>query len=635
MMQTPKTKLLLAGGPSPRAGHGLVTLALSLSLGACSGSVSDMTDDDRGGDGPGGGGGSMMSPRPGQPPNPAPNMPGPTMPNNMGPAPVPPPPAGCKKPSEPGATPLLKLSTVQYQNTVRDLLAASGLSALTPSLKDLLGSVPDDTNPTFSGLDNRISPNHVASYFNVATAIGDAVAAQPERLMALAGACAAEKTMSAKCMDDFLASFGRRALRRPLTTEEQTSYRQLNEAGKAPGEVIRNTIVVLLTSPRFVNHLEIEGTPVGGREDLLALSPYEIASRLSYTFWNTMPDEDLFKAAADGSIATEAGFGKQLQRVFNDARTRDTLWVFWSEWLKLESGFFGFDTTRAAFRNLVAGEGINERGKNHFGDMLQEIRDLTEWVAFTKKGTVRDLVTTNASVTKSADLARIYKTTPWNGMGEPPTIADGSREGLFTRAALMAVGEEQTSPFHRGAIVRKRFLCDPLAAPDPASLPENALEPPPASTTETTRQRFAKKTDGQPLCSGCHDLFNDIGYVLEAYDPIGRFRTMEKVFDKDGKIVGELPIDTTAVARIDFADMTPVKGPAEMVKRIADSKKVDRCFSENFFQFALRREVDDASVDACVVDDLSAELTKGLGMADAYMRLALQAGFRTRKVGAR
>ena len=79
---------------------------------------------------------------------------------------------------------------------------------------------------------------------------------------------------------------------------------------------------MLLMSPRFVNHLELDGTPIAGRADDLALDPYEIASRLSYTFWQTLPDDALLAAAADGSLATDAGFAAQLDRVFADPRTQ-------------------------------------------------------------------------------------------------------------------------------------------------------------------------------------------------------------------------------------------------------------------------------------------------------------------------
>ena len=134
-------------------------------------------------------------------------------------------------------------------------------------------------------------------------------------------------------------------------------------------EAIRNVVVMLLMSPRFANHLELAGTPISGRADYLALDPYEIASRLSYTFWQTLPDDALLAAAADGSLATDAGFNTQLDRVFADPRTRDTIWQFWNEWMRFES-FTGFSTDRPAFKALAAGENVGVAGHDHWGDMV-------------------------------------------------------------------------------------------------------------------------------------------------------------------------------------------------------------------------------------------------------------------------
>ena len=91
-----------------------------------------------------------------------------------------------------------------------------------------------------------------------------------------------------------------------------------------------------------------------------------------------MPDDALLAAAADGSLATEAGFAAQLERVFADPRTRDTLWQFWNEWLRLES-FTGFatDAPRAS-RRWPRASTLGEAGHDHYGDMVQEMRDLTE-----------------------------------------------------------------------------------------------------------------------------------------------------------------------------------------------------------------------------------------------------------------
>jgi len=323
-------------------------------------------------------------------------------------------------------------------------------------------------------------------------------------------------------------------------------------------EAIRNVVVMLLMSPRFVNHLELAGSPIAGQADLLALDPYEIASRLSYTFWQTLPDDALLAAAADGSLATDAGFSTQLDRVFADPRTHDTVWQFWNEWMKFDS-FTGFSSDRPAFMTFAAGENVGVAGHDHWGYMVTEIHDLTDIYTWTQSGSLDDLLTSDQSVTKSADLAHLYGVSAWSGSGSYPRFTDGSRSGILQRAALLADNLETTNPFHRGALIRRSILCDNLPRPDPNSLPAGSLDPPPQNTAMTTRQRYEAKVAGNGLCAGCHNSFSNLGYVMEAYDALGRFRTMEKVYDEQtGALLATLPLDTTGVPQVVVGDMRSV-----------------------------------------------------------------------------
>lgn len=536
----------------------------------------------------------------------------------------------CQATADPGPTPLFRLSTLQYRNTVRDLLAASGVGMVADELKEPLGAIPDDSTVSFRGLDNRITADHVAGTFRVATAAADAITSRPERLSAFAGPCALTAPLAPKCLDDFLAGFGRRASRRPLGAEELASYRALNDGQRAPAEVFRAVTVLLMTSPRFLNHLELDGTPLGGREDLLALSAFEIASRLSYTFWQSMPDEALLAAAAatgPDALTSDAGFARQLDRVFADPRTRQTIWQFWSEWLRLEA-FTGFASARPAWKALAAGETLPPEA---YADMVQELRDLTELFTWQRKSALGDLLASDLSVTRSPGLAHLYRVAPWTGSGEYPRLAD--RAGLLQRAALLVGSLETTNPFHRGSLVRRALLCDPLPRPDPNSLPPGSLDPPPPSAVETTRQRYARKTENA-LCHACHAQFNDIGFVLEAFDALGRSRTTEKVFDeKNGMLQAELPIDAVATARVDLDDERPVSGPAELNRRIAESKKVEACLASNYFRYVLRRDEGAQSSDGCVVDELAAALADpAAGLDGVWKRIAQTPAFRRRKV---
>ncbi len=541
----------------------------------------------------------------------------------------------CDQGAAPGVSPLMKLSTREYRNTVKDLLTSVGASAALPAIDGLLQSIPDDSLADgFRGRDNRTALEHVQGYFNVGRAVGDAVAKDPALLTAVAGACASEATLSATCVNGFLDRFVRLAYRRPLGTAERAEYAALNDGVRSPAQAIRAMLLVALSSPRFVHQVEIDGTPLAASADVLQLTAYEIASRLSYGFWQTMPDSELLAAAEDGSLATDAGFSKQLDRVFADPRTQETSWSFWNEWFRFEK-FTGFETTRPALQALAAGESLGVAGHDHYRDMVQEVRDLTQLFTFQKTGTVADLLTTDVSVTKSADLAHLYGVPAWSGSGDYPKLPAGTRAGLLQRAAVLVSNLEQTNPFHRGALLRRSVLCDPLPQPDPNSLPPGSLDPPPPSAAQTTRQRFQAKVEGKALCQACHGGFSDMGYVLESFDALGRYRTVEQVYDeKTGMKVADLPIDTSAIPKISADDATPVANAAELNQRLVASQKVEACMARRYFEFAARRAVSDATLDTCVVQDLAACLKDpAVGLAGSFRRLAQYSSFFQRKVG--
>jgi hypothetical protein len=626
-------------------------LALSLAFGACEADGPAQGPDDEPGGGGAGAGGSR-TPRAGSTGTGGTAMAGGaggTVGGGTGGMGVtvkpPPPPAACSNAKwAPPERPLTRLTGTQYKNTIADLLKMTGVPEVAKEIETALNGIQIDRWDRLEGLKLPFNESNVNGFVAVAKGIADGIAASPARLGAAAGKCAEGATLDAKCLDDFIQSFGRRALRRPLAKADVDFYKGLVDPKAPPADAFRSVVFVMLTSSRFLNHLEIDGTV--GADGVLPLTTFELANRLSYTFWQSMPDEALFQAAADGSLATDEGYKRQVDRLFAHDRTKETLATFWADWLSLDK-LMGYEVRDPVFAEIIKDSPVNATNAAGFLQaVLGEVRELTEFFTYTKKGTMADLFLTDLSVTKSKELAAIYGTQPWNGMGEPPRVG-GNRVGLLTRTALVGGVDEVTNPFHRGAIVRRRLLCDPLHQPEEGDLPPGSLVPPPPDAAKTTRQRFASKLENEgkpiPQCAGCHALFSDIGYILEAYDTLGRYRTMEKVavLDRDGKpvLVGgkpqikELPIDVKGVPRVTFDDDAEVNGPLELVKKMVDSKKLDRCFAQTFFEFVTQRLVEEA--DECTVQDAAGELGKNGGsMADVYKRIVLQAGFRARKVGA-
>jgi hypothetical protein len=269
--------------------------------------------------------------------------------------------------------------------------------------------------------------------------------------------------------------------------------------------------------------------------------------------------------------------------------------------------------------------------------MVQEVRDLTDLYTWQGEGTLLDLMTSNVSVTRSDDLARLYGVKAWSGSGAFPTLPDGTRQGVLLRSALLVSSLETTNPFHRGSLIRRAILCETLEPPDPTTLPAGSLDPPPPSEELTTRDRFDAKVAGNALCRGCHAGFSGIGYALEAYDSLGRFRSEELVFDEEsGDLLATLPIDTLVKSmRIGDETAADMDGPLALNQRIIESGKLEACLSANYFRYALRREPSANSSDACAYESMRAGLVApGVGLAQVFKSIAVEPAFRKRKVGA-
>jgi hypothetical protein len=532
-------------------------------------------------------------------------------------------------PSAPGTSGLHRLSQTEYRNTVKDFTNRIGLPAVFESLQPALNSIPPDST-NVGPTDERVSGQHFSAYVSVARGIAEAAQANPQALVPLVGDCLQSAKLSPACAETTLSKVGPLAFRRPLTDAEIAGFAALVVDSQSTAENIRSLIVAVLLSPPFLLQLEINGAEKPGTPSVLQLDAFESASRLSYAFWKTAPDNTLFEAAASGALDTEAGYAAQVDRLLADPRAKEGYWSFWNSWLKFDS-FTGFDTQRPGMKALAAGESLGEPGHEHYRDMVQEVRTLVERATFDKKQTFRDLLLTDESVTASSDLAKLYGVAPFTGVGAPPKFPPNTRAGLLHRAALLVSNLEQTNPFHRGATIRKSILCDDVASPDPNSLPPGSLDAPPVQADRSTRERFAAKVDNNPRCSGCHSQFSDIGYVMESFDALGRFRTAEKVFDEQtGMLLSEKSIDASATFRLDSQDTLSVSNAFELNQRLANSSKPAFCASKRLLRFALKRDLTTTG-DRCVADSVAAALNDpNQGLFGAIRAVALDPTFRQR-----
>ena len=230
----------------------------------------------------------------------------------------------------------------QYRNTVTDLAAwAAGSASMGQTIateiasplnalpEDRREAVPQDLHGSYRRLDQSLQQIHVEATYDVAVALGAALTTTA-RLGTVVGSCATDTNTSndASCLDAFIKRFGARALRRPLATDEVDFYKTAYGTSATPSAAAYADLIGLfLTAPEFMYFVEHGDAAVSGQTGVYTVSPYELASRLSYQLWQTAPDDQLLAAAADGSLLTDRGLRRAGRRACSPTRARARRWT--------------------------------------------------------------------------------------------------------------------------------------------------------------------------------------------------------------------------------------------------------------------------------------------------------------------
>lgn len=477
----------------------------------------------------------------------------------------------CAGAPSPGPAPIRRLNRFEYDNTIRDLIGdASGPATGFPEEVGL-GFSNDAASQGFSQL--LIEAYASAARKAASFAIGDAA-----RLRALLG-CDPASAGEEPCARRFIDSFGARAFRRPLSADESGDLLAVFRAVRPGGgfnDAIAAVIETALQSPQFLYRVELgvaTATPGVAR-----LDPYEIASRLSYLFWGTMPDAELFAAAADGRLAGERGIAAQATRLLADPRARAVARYF-------HDALFGLPGIDGVEKNAAKFPGYTPDLRPLMREEAQRFLDHVVWDG---AGDLGSLLTAPYSFV-NRQLALYYGAR--GGVGRLPAGASferveldpGKRAGILTHPGVIAklTPGSESDPTVRGVFVRKQLLCSPPPPPPPGL---NVMPPVPDPNL-TTREQFAAHSQ-DPACAGCHRLIDPIGYGLEGYDAVGLHRTTEN--GKPVDVRGEL-VDTDVDG--------PFVGAVELAAKLARSRQVEACVASHWFTFAYARSA--TAADAC------------------------------------
>lgn len=490
----------------------------------------------------------------------------------------------------PGSAPLRRLSNAEYRNTVSDLFAAiPDFSAVVAAATREFPAEPESLGFRNSAQFLTVQSLSAGKYLDAAESIAEA-AARAESVVGCTPQAGDEMT----CAQRFIRDFGQRAYRRPLTNEEVTRYAtQFQTAldGYDFTTGVEWTLFSMLQSPAFLYRVE-RGRPNAG--GVTTPTPYETATRLSYLFWQSLPDASLLEAASSGRLDTPAGIEQEARRMLLDARS-ERLFQYFAEWLDLDR-LEDFSRDPEVFPDLP---------ENLAGLYRDESKRFVLSLLNRPDGGFGELLTAPYTYANQ-ELADFYGLEGASG-GEFVRIADPRRSGILTQAMLVAQDKPyRTSIVLRGLKVRTGLLCQNVPAPpNDVELNLDAIAPGLSQRDRLEQHR------ADPSCAGCHALLDPIGVVFESFDAVGRYRTR----DEDGQpIVTNSEIYETRDANGVVADVR------ELGALFAASSEVRDCYVTQSFRFFFGREVEAA--DACSIAALRARfLEKNFSLSELLVAL--------------
>jgi len=484
---------------------------------------------------------------------------------------------------------------------VRDLLG----TAQTPGASTFLSDVPE------IGFDNNgdlqtLSPVQVTLYQSASQAL----AAEAMTGTARAKLVTCDLTTGMTCAQTLVQNFGLRAFRRPLTTAEVTNFTTLMTTAAAAGatsdEQFRTVVEAMLLSPNFLFRPEIDADPTSLTPH--ALSPYETASRLSYTIYRSMPDQALFDAAAAGKLAQPADIQAQVTRMLADPKSAFAA-TFASAWLGTQNiPNLMFDATMFPSYSAALGTSMTGEVSNFFNDFLSKNEPVTQLLTANFSFIDKNLATLYGVPAAGATLTRTTLTTPQRG-------------GLLTMAGVLAVTSypNRTSLVKRGAYVLSQMLC---AAPPPP--PANVPPFPSGPIVGTTQKQILAAHRTLSACATCHDSIDNVGIAMENYDAIGTYRTTENGFpvDASGMLTG-------AIAEPGGAVGPSFTGAIQLSTAIAADPRFTSCVAQNVLSYSLGRTLS-AADQPYLATITQAPQTGSLGVRDVLMNVVASDTFRMR-----
>lgn len=512
-------------------------------------------------------------------------------------------------PNAAGARPLRLMTAREYLNTVKDLLGDASLTT------DGLPSEAEDpaSQSPFHMTDN-VATLDATLYRDAAEALAKSAVTKMNTLLPCAAT--ATTTNDGGCFNTFLTTLGMKMYRRPLVAADTTRLTDMYNTAKAaaPAGLALNfsgaigfVIETVLQSPEFLYHWEVDPGAAIKEGAVVKLGNYEMANRLSYFLWGTMPDQALFDAAAAGKLSDAAGVEAQARLMIKDAKAGAMFGNFFVDWLDL-------DTLSSKPKDPTIYAMYNDPLTTA---MSNEVQSFVGAIMVGGSGRFDELMTGTNSFVNQA-LAAVYKINGVTGTAMKPVMMDPmQRSGLLTTAGFMSLtgSTDGSNPPRRGKAILYKLLCRALPPP-PAVIPQVKDITPGL----TTRQRFEEHSTN-PCATACHAILDPLGFAFENYDGIGQYRTTDN----------NLPVNAATTLTLD-GQTIPVQDARGLAAALANSDEAQTCFAKQWFRYALGR-VDTAQDLASITTAATTFKTASRDVRELVVGLSTSRTFRYRTPG--
>jgi hypothetical protein len=488
--------------------------------------------------------------------------------------------------SAPGHVSIHRLTNEEYNNTVRDLLFTNSqpANAFDPVSAGASGYTNDSDHLT-------VYSDLIASYYAAAQSLATEVIASK----GVAGGAYSKLVTcapSAQCAQTTLNSIGARAYRRPLTSAESTALLGVFNQDSDFDTGLSDVLITLLISPKFIfTYAADPQSQTAGAT--FAVDPYALASRVSYFLWSSMPDDELFARASDGTLSQPNVLQAEVLRMLKDPKSSALLSILRNEWA-------GLGILASASGSL---QGLDDTVRYA---MVGEVDAFLQDIVYNDRSFL-EVVTGKRSFVNQA-LASYYGV-PFTGTSPTEFVSvsapTATRTGVVTTAAVLTATAGDvvyTHPVHRGHWVTQRILCSE-PPPPPPGIP--SINPDPADGG-TPRQKLAAHTSN-PECSGCHAVMDTVGLGLENFDPFGQWRT---------DYAGPPPVVIDASGTLPDGDY--FGGPYDMYAAVAADDSTRACLAQQVMSIALTRALTSAD-DLCSASTIAQATVNPTGTFSALV----------------